>query len=549
MATQQVQIQGGQTIIAPAGQFLRAQNVVQTANILQNGNTILSSAGQNVVRTGVPQQILQFPFQQTIPVQVPIATSNGQTIIQTIHIPIQTLGTAMSNAGGLGGLMQGGQIQIIQPQMTQIPQQQLAQIIGPNGQIQLAQIQQAQPQTTQAGTTNWTQNANGTITIQTTGGNDNANNAVSQVSSTTQATNGVTSTTPTIVTAQTQPQQQQQQITLQGTNQQFTVINQAALGQSFGQFQNIQNIPGLGNVQILPAGTITLGQGQQNVTIQQQSSPNQQIIQAVQAPQIITGLGNLGNLGQMGGAQLQQDPLDPTKWQVINQAPLMVTTSLGNAGTVTAIKTELDKPKTRLRRVACTCPNCTDIDARNNGEKKKQHLCHIPGCGKVYGKTSHLRAHLRWHAGERPFVCQWLFCGKRFTRSDELQRHRRTHTGEKRFQCPECLKKFMRSDHLSKHIKTHSKNRSVTGADGSLINSTKLELDDDDEKLIKTEVETSDAMCSDDEDDTGEMGDDGEVDGDGDLDDQENAEDMMITINTEGEQPELISNDSIENQA
>ena len=36
----------------------------------------------------------------------------------------------------------------------------------------------------------------------------------------------------------------------------------------------------------------------------------------------------------------------------------------------------------------------------------------------------------RWHAGERPFVCSWLFCGKRFTRSDELQRHKRTHTGK-----------------------------------------------------------------------------------------------------------------------
>lgn len=37
--------------------------------------------------------------------------------------------------------------------------------------------------------------------------------------------------------------------------------------------------------------------------------------------------------------------------------------------------------------------------------------------------------YLRWHTGERPFVCNWLFCNKRFTRSDELQRHRRTHTG------------------------------------------------------------------------------------------------------------------------
>ncbi|XP_055070784.2 transcription factor Sp3a isoform X2 [Misgurnus anguillicaudatus] len=257
--------------------------------------------------------------------------------------------------------------------------------------------------------------------------------------------------------------------------QQVIQLQQLPVQSSDGQLsaqtqQNIQLInPGTFLIQaqtVTPSGQIQWQtfqvQGVQNLqNLQLQTTPTQQI---TLAPVQTLSLGQGGTPVSLASGQIPN--LQSVTVNSVGQAGVQFQQSEDTDSTGVEEEMEgLSQEGKRLRRVACTCPNCKEGGGRgSNMGKKKQHVCHIVGCGKVYGKTSHLRAHLRWHSGERPFVCTWMFCGKRFTRSDELQRHRRTHTGEKKFVCSECSKRFMRSDHLAKHIKTHQNKKVGVGA-------------------------------------------------------------------------------------
>ncbi|KAJ3115914.1 hypothetical protein HDU96_010860 [Phlyctochytrium bullatum] len=65
--------------------------------------------------------------------------------------------------------------------------------------------------------------------------------------------------------------------------------------------------------------------------------------------------------------------------------------------------------------------------------KKRVYPCTYEGCGKTFGRSSHLSRHLKsTHTQPFAFACPVATCGKRFSRSDILKKHIKVHTAATR---------------------------------------------------------------------------------------------------------------------
>ncbi|XP_038576445.1 transcription factor Sp3a isoform X1 [Micropterus salmoides] len=475
-ATGQIQI------IPDGGQSL---SVTSAANILNNNQNLMSQTGNIQQIQGVSIGSSTFNSQGQVVTNVPVSLPGNITFVPINSVDLDSLGLSGAQTIATGVTADGQLIMASQPMDGS---ESLAKTDNHLSQTLPINDSHANPEIfvpTSSSQLHISANESGLMTQDTS----LSSGAAEQADSSSGLQEGFIQQNQeqSVQVSSAQPIIQLQQVPIQTTNGQ--VIQSVATG---GQsLQNVQLInPGTFIIQaqtVTPSGQIQWQtfqvQGVQNLqNLQLPTTPPQQItlapvqtlslgsspvsISTGQIPNLQTVTINSaaqheGDTDNPGDIRIKEEP-DSGDWQLSTDSTLNTSDLSHLHVRLVDDEDQLGQEGKRLRRVACTCPNCKESGGRGSGTgKKKQHICHIAGCGKVYGKTSHLRAHLRWHSGERPFVCSWMFCGKRFTRSDELQRHRRTHTGEKKFVCPECSKRFMRSDHLAKHIKTHQNKKGV----------------------------------------------------------------------------------------
>ncbi|XP_060073338.1 transcription factor IIIA-like [Ylistrum balloti] len=119
----------------------------------------------------------------------------------------------------------------------------------------------------------------------------------------------------------------------------------------------------------------------------------------------------------------------------------------------------------------CIVPGCGKSYARSahlrrhednshelNGETQNQVSCTVDGCGMIFTLVQNLKKHMKRKHEKRQFTCEYNGCGRSFKKNQHLKVHEFEHTNIKPFMCSYegCGMRFQVPSKLHRHEKVHS---------------------------------------------------------------------------------------------
>uniref|UniRef100_A0A914XPB2 C2H2-type domain-containing protein n=1 Tax=Plectus sambesii TaxID=2011161 RepID=A0A914XPB2_9BILA len=122
-------------------------------------------------------------------------------------------------------------------------------------------------------------------------------------------------------------------------------------------------------------------------------------------------------------------------------------------GQIDVGQSRLSKPARNLDWIVDAVARGLDVDyaSPHNRRKPVIHQCEV--CGKIDKYPSKIKAHMRTHTGERPFVCE--ICGMGFAQRTAMRMHIRRHLNQKPYVCSfNCGARFINGALLNIHEST-----------------------------------------------------------------------------------------------
>lgn len=107
-------------------------------------------------------------------------------------------------------------------------------------------------------------------------------------------------------------------------------------------------------------------------------------------------------------------------------------------------------------RTCLTCrqefPTPSQLQNRHLRNYAEPHVCAVCGAESYCPthKTEHQDSHLDPDTGK--YICPASGCGKLYGRWSHLERHGPVHSGSRPFRCEQCTRTFMRKDTLKAHV-------------------------------------------------------------------------------------------------